>query len=115
MRRIAFGLGFALALVAGVVWTFAPNDPLRLGLFAGACTGLINVGMLWSRRDSVSSLGIRGAVRWVRVNFVSRMAVLLLVLVLLGRRLGTSGDLALLGGFFAVEAAVLAVLVREKG
>ncbi|MDA8344345.1 MAG: hypothetical protein M0Z66_02550 [Thermaerobacter sp.] len=115
MRRIAFAIGFALVALAGVIWTLRPGDAVRLGVFAGTVVAVVTLAMLFSRRDSVDALGIKGAVRWVRVSFVSRMAVLLLVLLLLRKQLGASGDLAFLGGFFVVEAAMLILLAREKG
>ncbi len=115
MRRLAFAIGFALVALTGVVWTLRPGDAVRLGVFAGAVVAVVTLAMLFARRDSVDALGIRGAVRWVRINFVSRMAVLLLVLLLLRQQLGTSGDIAFLGGFFVVQAAMLVVLAREKG
>lgn len=115
MRLTAFSVGCLIIAVAGVFWALEPGDGVRLGIFAGAATGAVNVAMLWSRRHSAADMGLRAAVLWVRTNFVSRMAVMLLVLLLLQRQLGTSGDLAFLGGFFVVEAAVLVVLAREKG
>lgn len=105
--RRAFGIGLILVVLSGVVWWMNPSDPIRLGIFAGGATGLVNLVMLRMRLNSAADMAIHGSVRWARTSFLGRMAVMLVVLLLLRHQLGTSGDLSFLGGFFVVEAAVL--------
>lgn len=114
MRRTAFGFGLLVVALAAAVWFLVPQDPVSLGALAGSATALVTLAMLWVRRDSVAFMSGRGAMRWVQVNLVSRLAVLILVLLLLQRQLGTSGDIAFLGGFFVVQAVVLIFLVKGK-
>lgn len=106
-HRRAFGLGLALVGISGAIWGTNFGNPILLGIFAGAATGLVNLIMLRMRLYSAGNMNTQGGVRWARTSFVPRMAVMLLVLLLLQHQLGTSGDLSFLGGFFVVEAAVL--------
>lgn len=115
MRPISFWIGFGLVAAAGVFWALDPGSALRLGVLAGAAVAVVNLAMLLSRRDRVSNMGARGAVAWVRVSFIARAAVIVLVLLLLRKSLGTAGTLAFLGGFFVVEAAMLVPVLRGKG
>ena len=115
MRRTAVGFGLLVVAMTGVLWLLAPGDPVRIGLFAGAATGFVNLMMLWLRRDSIVQLNIVRAAVGLQVNFFARMAVLVLVLLILRRLVGTSGDIAFLGGFLMVEAVILILSVKEQG
>jgi hypothetical protein len=67
------------------------------------------------RQRAVAQMQLIKVASWMRINLLSRMAVLVLVLLLLQRQLGTSGDIAFLGGFFMVEAVILVLLAKEQG
>ncbi len=114
-RRMAFAVGFALVAMLGVLWGIGPQDAVRTGLWVGSAAGLVNLLMLWLRQRAVSQMSLARAGSWMRINLASRMAVLVLVLLLVQRQLGTSGDIAFLGGFFMVEAAILILLAKEQG
>ncbi len=113
--RRAFAVGFALVALAGVFWGIGPQDAVHTGLWVGAATGLLNLLMLWLRRGSIVQESLARAVLGMQTNFFARMTVLVLVLLMLQSRLGTSGDMAFLGGFFMVEAAVVVLYVKEQG
>jgi len=108
MRRSAVAFGLLVVALAAIVWLLAPHDALSIGFFAGAATGFANLAMLWLRRDALV------AVPGFQINFLARMAVVVLVLLILQRLVGTSGDIAFLGGFFLVEAVVLILSVKEQ-
>jgi hypothetical protein len=101
--------------LAVVVWLLAPADPVRIGLMAGTAAGFVNLTMLWLRRDAMVQANLVRAAVGMQVNFFARMAVLVLVLLILQRLVGTSGDIAFLGGFLVVEAVVLILSVKEQG
>ncbi len=115
MRRTAVGFGLLAVALAAIAWLLAPGDPVRIGLMAGTATGFVNLTMLWLRRDSIVQLNFVRAAVGMQVNFFARMAVLVLVLLILQRLVGTSGDIAFLGGFLVVEAVVLILSVKEQG
>ncbi len=115
MRRTAVAFGLLVVALAAVLWLLAPRDPIGIGAFAGAVTGFVNLAMLWLRRDAMVQLNLVRAAVGMQVNFFARMAVLVLVLLILQRLVGTSGDIAFLGGFLMVEAVILILSVKEQG
>lgn len=114
-RRAAFAVGFALVAAFGVVWGIGPQDAIRTGLWVGSAAGLVNLLMLWLRQRAVAQMSMARAGSWMRINLASRMAVLVLVLLLVQQQLGASGDIAFLGGFFVVEGPILILLAKEQG
>lgn len=107
-RQRAFRVGLLLVAISGVLWGLNSGNSILLGIFVGGATGLLNLVLLSRRLDTVAGMAARGRVRGPRTSIVSRMAIMLLVLLVLRHQLGTSGDLSFLGGFFVVEAVVLA-------
>jgi len=114
MRRTAVALGLLVVALAAVAWLIAPREAVCLGFFAGAVAGLVNLAMLWLRRDAIVQAHVVRAAVGMEINFFARMAVLVLILLILQRLVGTSGDIAFLGGFLLEEAVVLIVAAKEQ-
>ncbi len=108
MRRAAVGFGLLVIAAAAVAWLLAPHDAWSIGFFAGTATGFANLAMLWLRREALVEMP------GFQINLLARMAVVVLVLLILRRLVGTSGDIAFLGGFLLVEAIVLILSVKEQ-
>jgi hypothetical protein len=114
MRRTVVSFGLLVVALALIFWALAPADPVRIGIMAGSATGFVNLMMLWLRRNTIVQASFVRAAVGLQVNFFARAAVLVLVLLILRRLVGTSGDIAFLGGFLLEEAVVLILSVKEQ-
>ena len=112
--RTAISFGLLVVALALIAWALAPTDPVLIGILAGAATGFVNLMMLWLRRDTIVQPSFVRAAVGLQVNFFARVAVLVLVLLILRRLVGTSGDIAFLGGFLLEEAVVLILSLKEQ-